>query len=76
MAITTRTIAKGVPPRLREPKPKGKPRTQNNMTVKGKKPGRRKRSNESSDSEDDDVSISDDSAVRAQKKKEWETTSH
>jgi len=67
MPITTRTIAKGVPPRLREPKPKGKPCTTNNTTVKAKAKelGSCKRS-----SRDDDVSISTDTASRAKQKKD------
>lgn len=73
MPITTRTLAKGVPPRLHEPKPKGKPRTQNTTASKAnaKEPGSRKRStrDDDSDNEDDDVSASDDSASRAKKKK-------
>lgn len=74
MPITTRTIAKGVPPRLHEPKPKGKPYTQNNTTAKNaKEPGSRKRStrddNSDNNSEDDVVYTSDDSASWAKKKK-------
>jgi len=72
MPITTRTIAKGVPPRLHEPKPKGKPRTTNNTTAqaKAKELGSHKRSTRDHDSKDhDEASISDDLVSRAKKKK-------
>ena len=80
MPITTRTVAKGVPPRLYEPKPKGKPRTQNNTTAKAnaKEPASHKRStwDDDLDNKDDDVSTSDDSASQAMKKKngKWRRT--
>lgn len=73
MPITTRTIAKGIPLRLHEPKPKGKPCTQNNTTAKAnaKEPGSHKRStqDDDSDNEDDDLSTSDNLASWAKKKK-------
>jgi hypothetical protein len=66
MPITTRTVAKGVPPRLHDPKPKGK-RARNNTTAKAraKESGSRKRSSRDDDSENDDDDTSDDSAFRA-----------
>jgi len=74
MPITTRTIAKGVPLRLHEPKTKGKPHTTNNMTAKGKAKelGSHKRSirDDDSDSEDGDVSISNDSESQSKQNKD------
>jgi len=65
MPITTRTLTKGVPPRLHEPKPKGKPHTQNTTASKAnaKEPGTHKRSTR------DDNSDNEDNYVPAKKKK-------
>ena len=63
-------IAKGVPLRLHEPKPKGKPQTTKSSTNTNpttKEPRRHKRATINDDSEDD---ISKDSASRAKKKKD------
>jgi outer membrane biosynthesis protein TonB len=71
MTITTRTIAKGIPPRLHDPKPKGKPHAKKSNTKTTQ--GSRKRVTRDSDddsSPEDEVSSSDDSelARRAKKK--------
>ena len=72
MTITTRTIAKRIPPRLHDPKPKGKPHAKKgNMkttSTQGKRVARD--SDDGSGPEENEVSSSDDSesARRAKKK--------
>jgi hypothetical protein len=75
MTITTQTIAKGIPPKLHDPKPKGKQHTKksNIKTTQGS----RKRATRNSDDEsvpEDKVSSSDNSksACRAKKAGKWQ----
>ena len=74
MTITTRTIAKRIPPRLHDPKPKGKPHAKKGNTKTTSTQGSRKRvtrdSDDGSGPEENEVSSSDDSesARRAKKK--------
>ena len=74
MTITTQTIAKGIPPRLHNPKPKGKPHAKKGNTKTTSTQGSRKRATRDSDDrsgpEENEVSSSDDSesARRAKKK--------
>ena len=77
MPITTRTVAKGIPPRPHNPKSKGKQHTKKNPTAKAnaKESGSRKRptSDDNLNNEDDDMLTSDDSASRSNKKKRRRT---
>jgi len=72
MTITTRTLTKGIPPRLHDPKPKGKPHTKKSNTKTTQVS--HKRATRDSDNESgpdkDDVFLSDDSesVCRAKKK--------
>ena len=74
MTITTRTIAKRIPPRLHDPKPKGKPHAKKGNTKTTSTQGSRKRvtrdSDDGSGPEENEVSSSDnsESACRAKKK--------
>ena len=72
MTITTRTIAKGIPPRLHNPKLKGKPRTKksNAKTTQGSRKRATRDSDDESGQEEDEVPSSDgsESARRAKKK--------
>jgi hypothetical protein len=70
MTITTQTIAKGIPPKLHDPKPKGKQHTKKSNTKTTQ--GSRKRATRDSDDEsipEDEVSSSNNSksACRAKK---------
>jgi hypothetical protein len=72
MTITTRTIAKGIPPRLHDPKPKGKPHTKKSNTKTVTTQGSRKRATRDSDNEsgpDEDSSSDDSESARTAKKK-------
>ncbi|EDR01052.1 uncharacterized protein LACBIDRAFT_312616 [Laccaria bicolor S238N-H82] len=71
MAITTRMITKGIPPRLHDPKPTGKPRTKKSNTKTATMQGSFKWAIKDSDnSENEELSSGDDSesARRAKKK--------
>lgn len=76
MTITTRTIAKRIPPRLHDPKPKGKPHAKKGNTKTTSTQGSRKRvtrdSDDGSGPEENEVSSSSsddsESARRAKKK--------
>jgi len=74
MPSTTRTIAKGIPPRLHDPKPKGKPHTKKSNTKTVRTQGSRKRATRDSDDEsgpdegEDSSSDESESARRAKKK--------
>jgi len=68
MPITTRTIAKGVPPRVHEPKGKAKPRV-NQANTTTTKPSRKRVPSESEGEE-----LEDDTEPRAKKKRN--TTRH
>ena len=75
MPMTTRTIAKGIPPRQHKPKGKAKPHTKNGSTKNITKP-KKKQSNKhmASDYESDDKEEStsaDDSDSTTQGKKKW-----
>src|ERR1700678_2370816 len=70
MTITTRTIAKGIPARLREPKPKGKPpATKSNAKAKPTTKESRKRATREDESEEESEPASDDSLHRAKEKR-------
>ena len=72
MTITTRTIAKGIPPRLHDPKPKGKPHAKkgNTKTTQDSRKRTTRDSDDGSGPEENEVSSSDNSelARRAKKK--------
>ena len=71
MTITTRTVAKGIPPRVHGPKPKGKPPAKKRYSKNTQ--GSRKRESRDSDDEtgpeEDEGLSSDGSEVRKSKKK-------
>lgn len=74
MTITTRTIAKGIPPRLHDPKPVGKPRARKSNSKSTTTQGSRKRATRDSDNEsgpenDELPSASDCESGRRPKKK-------
>ena len=71
MTITTRTIAKGIPARLCEPKPKGKPpATKSNAKAKPTTKESRKRATREDESEEESEPASDDSLHRAKEKRD------
>jgi hypothetical protein len=73
MPLTTRTVAKGIPPRVHMPKPTaktdGKPRKESNGTKNKKKETKKSKKRAASDDESEDdgkqSSSSDDSAAKA-----------
>ena len=71
MTIITRTIAKGIPPRLHDPKPKGKPRAKksNAKTIQGSRKRGTRESDSDSDREVDKTPTSDDSESARRVKK-------
>jgi len=71
ITITTQTIAKGILPRLHDPKPKGKPHTKkrNTKMTQGSRKRATRDSDDESGQEDDETPTSDDSeSVRRAKK--------
>lgn len=71
MALITRNVAKGVAPRVHEPRAKAKPHTKKNNTKSKPKPkaSRKRAATSDQESEEEEGDLSDSSIVKPKKKK-------